>query len=463
MRKTALILIAVTFAIGMTAVQSWAFKAGLPVKEPRLLLDVSKEGGEAAAIKAGYATRTKGSNVITKGGQWAIGQAKRLGVPLSGSTIEYRVTAVETTQDIAGVEFPVWTFVPSNMVTGDKVDPNWKYPHGAHPGPTVIADEGDVVRIHMLNRSKNNHTIHIHGPTIIQYDHDGTMNVAQVPTKIDQQFIYEFVAFPPGTHIYHCHVNANEHMQMGLDGAIIIHGKKDEKTDQDRLIILMEWDGKFSKEEGFVSTTADQKMSVEVGHPRGLAHYNFFTLNGNAWTDEYPNVLLVQHGQKIRTRFVNFGNWPHNMHLHGHTLHWTNWDGRPTPNYTGLISKDYDGDDYGKKDMRSDSATLAAGERKDYIWEANQDGRWVWHCHIVAHATNDGVYHGGLLQAVVYMHPENKKHTQTGLAGALENSGIDLDAYPLGKPTPIGQKAFDSVEGPSDSTKIVDSSTGSEY
>ena len=146
------------------------------------------------------------------------------------------------------MEFPVWAFVPSNKVQGDKVV-GYKNPQGPVPGPTIIADEGDLVRVIMRNKSKNNHTIHIHGPTIIRYDHDGTANVAQVPVKPDQEFTYEFVASPVGTHLYHCHVNANEHMDMGLYGAIIIHKKGDEKVNQDLLVMLDEWDSKFSKEE----------------------------------------------------------------------------------------------------------------------------------------------------------------------------------------------------------------------
>ncbi|MBI5039201.1 MAG: multicopper oxidase domain-containing protein, partial [Nitrospirae bacterium] len=88
-------------------------------------------------------------------------------------------------------------------------------------------------------------------------------------------------------------------------------------------------------------------------------------------------------------------------------------------------------------DMRSDSVSILPGERKDYIFIANQEGRWVWHCHIVPHATNDGVYHGGLLMAVVYMGKDEK--------GNLYPKGIDLDAYPLGKPVKIGEKPFDAL------------------
>ncbi|MBI5970401.1 MAG: multicopper oxidase domain-containing protein [Deltaproteobacteria bacterium] len=416
MSKITAALVSATAALFvMTAAPAWAVTIGLPIKEVRTLIDVSSVD---VAVKAGFAKVINKVDAQTDGGKWALGQAKKLGVPLSGKTVEYEIDAVEGTQDIAGVVFPVWAFVPHGKKQA--------YPQGPVPGPTVIANKGDVVRIIFRNKSKNNHTIHIHGPTIIAYDHDGTQNVAQVPVKMDQMFTYEFVASPVGTHIYHCHVNANEHMDMGLYGAIVIHDKDEEKVDQDVVVMLDEWDSKFSKEEGFSPTTSTQKQSVEVGHPRNIARMNLFTLNGNAWTDEYPNVLLAQSGQKIRVRFINFGSWPHNMHFHGHTLHWVAWDGRYVPPYNGLISD---------KDMRSDSASLLPGERKDYIFTADQEGRWVWHCHVVPHATNDGVYHGGLLMAVVYLGKDEK--------GGLYPKGIDLDAYPLGKPTKIPESELE--------------------
>lgn len=418
MKRLLFLLTAAAFVFSFTAGESMAVTIGLPIKEVRTLIDVSSVD---VAVKAGHAQVINKVDVQTKGGRWAVNQAKKLGVPLSGKTVVYDITAVEATQDIAGVEFPVWAFVPTNKVQGNKVV-GYKNPHGPVPGPTIIADEGDIVRVILRNRSLNNHTIHIHGPTIIRYDHDGTANVAQVPVKPDEEFTYEFVASPVGTHIYHCHVNANEHMDMGLYGAIVIHSKKDDKVDQDLLVILDEWDSKFSKEEGFAPTTAATKQSAEVGNPRNIAHYNLFTINGNAWTDEYPNVVLAPTGgnQKIRVRFVNMGSWPHNIHLHGHTLTQITQDGRPTPGRP-----------------QSDSVAIIPGERKDYIFVANQEGRWVWHCHIVAHATNDGVYHGGLLMAVVY--------TGKMSDGSVGPAGIDLDVYPLGKPVKIGEKPFDAV------------------
>ena len=434
MKKFLFLLMAAFAVAGLVVSPAMAFKPGLPVKEIRFLIDVKNTDTNRIGKYVEGGPKTKG-------GKWAIEQAKRANksvdkLPVwNGKTIEYNIDAIENTQDIAGVEFPTWTFVPRGMTKGGQ------YPMGGVPGPTIIADEGDLVRINLRNLSKNNHTIHIHGPTTIAYDHDGTMNVAQLAIKMDQEFVYEFVAGPSGTHIYHCHVNANEHMDMGLYGAIIVHGKNDEKVDQDLLVILDEWDSAFSKEEGFAPTTAADKQSAQVGHPRRIALFNLFTINGNAWTDEYPNVVAVTQGQKIRTRFINFGSSPHNIHLHGHTLHWIAWDGRNVYPYNNKISD---------KDMRSDSVAISPGERKDYIFEANQDGRWVWHCHFVPHATNDGVYHGGLLQAVVYLHP--KKDGKGPYGGVLDGSGIDLDAYPLGMPVKIGEKPYDAVSSADDSS-----------
>ena len=54
---------------------SWAVKIGLPIKEVRTLTDVSSVD---VAVKAGHAQVINKVDVKTKGGQWAINQAKSL-------------------------------------------------------------------------------------------------------------------------------------------------------------------------------------------------------------------------------------------------------------------------------------------------------------------------------------------------------------------------------------------------
>ena len=378
MKKLLLSLTVMSFLLGITAAPVLAINLARPVKI---------DGKVTSGVKP-----------LTPDGKWAIDNAKQKGVKLTGKTVEYVITVTEETIDLAGVEFPVWAFGKE----GKK---------GTVPGPTIAANEGDLVRVTLKNLSGNNHTIHFHGPTTIRYSMDGVPAVAQVPVKPDEQFVYEFVAYPAGTHIYHCHVNANEHMDMGLYGPLIILSDNDlpkgiGKVDQDVVLMLDEWDSTFSKEEGYTQTTAEQQQATEIGHPRRIANYNFFTINGNSFTDDNPNVLLVEKGQKVRVRFIDIGAWPHTMHFHGHNFLITHIDGYPEPS-----------------PWRADTLSIFPGQRIDVVFEANNEGRWVWHCHIVPHATNDGVYHGGMLLVVAY--PD----------------GLNPDKFPLGKPTKIAENA----------------------
>jgi len=357
--------------------------------------DVKPVMARPVSIDGKYTDSLKPS---TPAGEWAVNQAKKLNVKLTGRTVEYFFTVTEETLDLAGVEFPVWTFGKE----GEK---------GTVPGPTIGAVEGDLIRVTLKNKSRNNHTIHMHGPLTIRYSMDGVPAVAQEPIKPGEQFVYEFVAYPAGTHIYHCHVNANEHMDMGLYGPLIILPQQAgsdlpkgwEKIDRDVVLMLDEWDSTFSKEEGTKMAEAGQH-TLEIGHPRRIANYNYFTINGNAFTDERPLVLLVNPGEKVRVRFINIGAWPHAMHFHGHSFLITHIDGYPTAT-----------------PQRSDTINIIPGQRMDLLFEGNQEGRWVWHCHIVSHATNDGVYHGGMLLVVAY--PD----------------GLDPAKFPLSKPTKLSE------------------------
>ena len=43
-----------------------------------------------------------------------------------------------------------------------------------------------------------------------------------------------------------------------------------------------------------------------------------------------------------------------------------------------------------------DTVDIAPGERYDVVWEARRPGKWLLHCHINHHVTNDNrEEHGG--------------------------------------------------------------------
>ena len=100
---------------------------------------------------------------------------------------------------------------------------------------------------------------------------------------------------------------------------------------------------------------------------------NFFTINGKS----YPAtpVLKMRVGEKVRFRFIGTNNnFVHPMHIHGGPFTIIETDGNPVPADARL---------------QKDTVDVGPGERYDVIWEARQPGKWLLHCHIPHHTTND--------------------------------------------------------------------------
>jgi len=89
------------------------------------------------------------------------------------------------------------------------------------PSPTIRVEEGDRIKINLRNTHYFPHTIHPHG-TIHPNAMDGVPDITQAAVKPGENFAYEFVAKTPGTFFYHCHVQPDVHVLMGLQGMFII-------------------------------------------------------------------------------------------------------------------------------------------------------------------------------------------------------------------------------------------------
>ncbi|MBS1252390.1 MAG: Copper-containing nitrite reductase [Anaerolineales bacterium] len=123
----------------------------------------------------------------------------------NGQTLrEYEIVAVDKEIEIApGVYFPAWTY------------------NGRVPGPTIRAVEGDRVRIRFANAGSHPHTIHFHG--IHSASMDGVPGIGAGMINSGEQTVYEFDAYPFGSHLYHCHaIPLKRHIHKGLYGAFII-------------------------------------------------------------------------------------------------------------------------------------------------------------------------------------------------------------------------------------------------
>ena len=126
-------------------------------------------------------------------------------------------------------------------------------------GPPIWGIEGDILDITMFNLGfafgscvTDPHTVHLHGvhsPTIydgipeismgipmwnpypldatgcpiLPNDPGATFTPATAQTIADHSFTYRMYCERPGTYMYHCHVEASEHVQMGMSGPMWIY------------------------------------------------------------------------------------------------------------------------------------------------------------------------------------------------------------------------------------------------
>jgi FtsP/CotA-like multicopper oxidase with cupredoxin domain len=261
---------------------------------------------------------------------------------------------------------PVWW----NVTKGQRLSA-YAY-DGIVPGPVIRVDYRQRVRIRFTNRLPEETAIHWHGidvPNAL----DGVPGVTQDPIALGESFTYEFTARPAGdpdgggTFLYHTHADEDRQMPMGLYGTFIIDPPRpQEAASQERSLVFSEW-------------TAD----AASGRSRGVMQMegmfpNFFTINGKAYPDTEP--IAVRAGRLVRLRLVNAGQLAHPLHLHGTSFRIVARDGHPTT----------------ERGLR-DTVSLESGERADIEFRLPK-GKWLLHCHIGHHLTNDGDGPGGLIQ-----------------------------------------------------------------
>jgi len=237
------------------------------------------------------------------------------------------------------------------------------------PGPRIEVTEGDRVRIVVTNRLPESTTVHWHG-LVVPNAMDGPAEITQDPIEPGDSYTYEYTVRDPGTFMYHTHDHPDRQQALGLYGALIVK-PKDEARDRrlgyqhDVVIQLQEW----LEREGYTYPA----MLMEGGLP------NFFTINGKAYPDTEPIRMRV--GERVRVRFIGTNNnFIHPMHIHGGPFEIVETDGNSVPEGARLLK---------------DTVNVGPGERYDVIWTARRPGKWLLHCHIPHHTTNENVEEQG--------------------------------------------------------------------
>ena len=97
------------------------------------------------------------------------------------------------------------------------------------PAPIIVLNEGDELWLTMSNVGMvmrpdlfDPHSVHYHGFPNAAPIFDGLPEPSPTPI-MGASLTYYYKAAVPGTYFYHCHVEAAEHMQMGMIGNAWIH------------------------------------------------------------------------------------------------------------------------------------------------------------------------------------------------------------------------------------------------
>lgn len=268
----------------------------------------------------------------------------------------------------------VWELVDGIFVKA------WGY-NGSTPGPTIRVFPGDKVCMRVINHLPERTSVHWHGlevPNIM----DGVPPIEPSPyIEPGEYFDYTFtINNPPGTYMYHSHVNVSVQDNAGLLGGLIVEDPRmqNRKKYKDYLCLLQEW------AIGALPWGDLTKGTYDLTFVK--PEFNFFTINGKCYPDTKP--LPVEYGDTVRVRFGNIQMNHHPMHLHGHQFRVVGADGFPIARDTQIYKN---------------TILVASGETWDISFLANNEGIWPFHCHMPHHVTNNGAPPvGGMFTTVNY-------------------------------------------------------------
>ncbi|PKN98450.1 MAG: copper oxidase [Chloroflexi bacterium HGW-Chloroflexi-4] len=350
MKKNQNILMVIIFGVFILVACS-------PSNSPKYSTSVDSENGKIPTATPGTMSSSSGSSHMMEpiGGESIQKAIETNGGQLLDYYLDDEIKVFELTAK------PIsWPITKDISVTA------WTY-NDTVPGPMIRVTEGDAVRIIIKNELPEPTTIHWHG-IAVPNAMDGIPNVTQKPIQPGESFVYEFVAKPAGSYMYHSHYEGDIQVSAGLYAPFIIDPKEAEvpKPDVDITLMISEWLFKDGK------TWASMPMA-------GMEP-NYFTFNGKAFPD--TEIINVKKGQLVRLRLMGIGQFVHPIHLHGVPFKIVATDGHPVPIDAQLTK---------------DTVLVSPGERYDIEFIAAETGQWMLHCHILHHTTNDNVEPGGLM------------------------------------------------------------------
>lgn len=258
------------------------------------------------------------------------------------------------------------------------------------PSPIIWGEVDDKIYITLINLGMkerpdllDQHTVHLHGAHVATQLDGFPETSFGVPMWMDTappNITYYFNPMHPGTLMYHCHIEASEHVQMGMYGALIIYPSyaslkkagitKDPKgnwhykcTKQiqipksatNRNFAYNSIDSYFDKEYIMLLSDIDSTWHKSVLEDKPFNAVNFkpdyWLVNGRAFPDtllphpqtqinendhnltqiNYESYVHIKTDDKLLLRMINMGYQVVPWHIHGWHFTVIGKDSSPSP------------------------------------------------------------------------------------------------------------------------------------
>jgi manganese oxidase len=310
------------------------------------------------------------------------------------------------------------------------------------PSPAIRVEQGDRIKITLENSHYMPHTMHFHGVDHPYVDaqgegNDGVPLTSEMPVMPGGARTYDLQPRQSGTMFYHCHVQPQVHIMMGLQGLFVVEENRPnnwvqtlnvgagqvrapsvavtEKYDREYDLQYLNIDRELNN---LIQASSDPRVITEQMHNRyniTEASSDYFTVNGRSFPYTFRESLVIaKPDEHIKLRVANGGSEGVAFHTHGHKVTATHYDGVEI-NPSAQITRDV--------------VWIASTQRVDLDLDTTNDGLhsygsgvWLFHDHQEKGVTTDGIGPGGNINAIVY-----EEYLQDN--GWPETQGVDYEPY----------------------------------
>jgi FtsP/CotA-like multicopper oxidase with cupredoxin domain len=305
---------------------------------------------------------------------------------------------------------------------------------GNTPAPTMAFREGQTVYLSLSNAGFmvrpdlfDPHSVHWHGFANAAPIFDG-MPDSTLTVKMDASQPYFYSVVDPGTYLYHCHVEATEHIQMGMVGQLYVQPRQNQLPVGTALGTFTHRAGqKYAYNDGDGSSRYDVEVALQLGSfdpafhdasesvqplPFAQMEDRYFLINGRGYPDTVrrgpiPNSydgqlsqkidaqVRARRGQRVLLRLSNLSVTKYfTITVQGIPLHVVGEDARLLRGPTG-IDLSYD----------TGSVTLGGGETADVILDtaAIAPGTYFLYTTNLNFLSNDAEDNGGMMTEIVVL------------------------------------------------------------